>query len=170
MISATVNIKLSALRKFKEQIAKGEGPVKKGLKQWAAIYRSFLQLRYDRFSKGGGNWPPLSEATIARRRKGKGKRRVSILVDTGTLKAALNPTFSGRPGSIENYTKFGVEVGYGGNDVHPGGDLTIADIASFHQHGGPNLPQRMIIVPPDKPTLERMRVVMENALKADYGK
>lgn len=35
--------------------------------QWAARYRSFAQQRFDRYSRGGGDWPPLKPGTIRAR-------------------------------------------------------------------------------------------------------
>lgn len=134
------------------------GPIRDVLKKWAARYRSFAQLRFDRFSKGGGNWKPLAPSTLRRRRKGKRKnvRKATILRDTGTLFAALDPTFTSRPGQLEKNIPFGITVGYGGPHRHPKGRVTIADIASFHQEGGPRLPKRELIVKPDGKTLAAM--------------
>lgn len=127
-------------------------------KKWAFRYRSFVQHRFDRFSKGGGNWPSLSPLTIARRRKGKrkGKGRVAILRDTGTLLTALTPSFQRLPGQLQQIVTDGVRVGIGGPARHPGGAATIADIASFHQTGEGHLPVREIIVKPDTATINGM--------------
>ncbi len=143
------------------------GPVRDALKKWAARYRSFAQLRFDRFSKGGGNWKPLAPSTLRRRRKGKRKnvRKATILRDTGTLFAALDPTFTSRPGQLETNIPFGVTVGYGGPGRHPKGRATIADIASFHQEGGPHLPKRELIVGPDSKTLTAMADDMITAFR-----
>jgi hypothetical protein len=51
----------------------GNGPIRQAMHQWAVRYRSFLQERFDRFSKGGGDWAPLAVMTILRRRAGRGK-------------------------------------------------------------------------------------------------
>lgn len=83
-------------------------------------------------------------------------RAASILRDTGILFAALDPTFTSRPGQLEKGIPFGVTVGYGGPGRHPKGRATIADIASFHQEGGPHLPKRELIVVPDGKTLDAM--------------
>lgn len=142
-------------------------------KRWGARYRSFAQRRFVRFSRGGGDWPPLAESTIKGRRKGKGKADASslmrtkggdlasaggrfvILVNTGTLRNVLDVQL-GRPGQLEQQVPFGVEVGYGGTSRYPGGKATIADIASFHQEGNARLPQRKIIVEPDQLTVDAM--------------
>lgn len=136
---------------------------RKVFRQWAARYRSFVQLRFDKYSKGGGSWPPLKPATIARRRKPargtkKGAARVvSILRDTGLLFNALSPRLASAPGALQEDLSDGILVGYGGAHRHStGGKATIADIASFHQKGGGRLPARPIIVSPDERTVELM--------------
>lgn len=73
-ISAHVEVDLAALERYQKSIDaqlehKETGPVEKALKQWAWRYRSFVQLRFDTFSKGGGDWPKLATQTVARRRK-----------------------------------------------------------------------------------------------------
>jgi hypothetical protein len=69
-----VTVNLKALIKFKEiaqrdLTANGNGPIRKGLKQWAAIYRSFLRERFSQMSRGG--WAPLKEAAILGRKAGR---------------------------------------------------------------------------------------------------
>lgn len=152
----SVKIDLSPLTKFTAVILGKTGAIKVMLKQWAAIYRGFVQERFDAHSKGGGDWKPLSPTTIAHRRKGKGIGAVAtILRDTNTLYGALDP---GRlkHGAIEKITEFGVKVGYGGGDKHPKGRATIANIAKWHDTGAGRLPQRKIIVPPNNTTLRLM--------------
>ena len=281
-IKATVAVDLSGLHEFQEQVNaqlnhQQEGPITKAFKQWGARYRSYIKERFDIFSKGGGNWPPLSERTKKQRRKGnlkkagpkprrpkikvlktgkivkssvrtrkgisadvakgaktrarigklkkqlakvqnskrKGffakvkkshdlkkkirkaqaslkkskraalvkannkerarfkkqtskwlaKRKFAILRDTGTLFAALSPTFTGKPGALEEGIPFGIRVGYGGPSRHPDGKATIADIASFHQTGNGKLPVREIIVAPLPNVIEGMARDMQRALR-----
>lgn len=173
LMPSDVKINLKPLMRLSNGVAEGlrnptsAGFVRDAIKQWAARYRSFVQLRFARFSKGGGNWKPLASSTIKARRKGKrkGARRAAILRDTSTLFAALDPTFTKRPGQLEKNIPFGVRVGYGGPARHPKGKATIADIASFHQTGGPHLPQREIIVQPDTRTLNAMAEDMARAFR-----
>lgn len=168
-ISAVVNIKLEGLEHFKQAIAQQlsgtAGPVHDAVRLWAVRYRSFAQLRFDLYSKGGGDWQKLAVSTIKKRRQGTKSNlvklrqiqaltsnpqkkdaqsnsnggNVSILRDTGLLFAALTPVFAGAPGAIEENIQFGIRVGYGGPQRHAIGDknstVTIADIASFHQNG-----------------------------------
>jgi hypothetical protein len=122
-------------------------------KKVGAIYRSFAQERFSRLSRGGGEWPPLAESTIARRRK----RSSSILYDKGLLFAALAPSLNAGGGAYEQVTSTGVRLGYGGPMKYEGeGKVTLADIASFHQTGSDRLPQRKIIVEPDQATMNIM--------------
>jgi hypothetical protein len=185
---ATVTVDLKSLKDFRTELTKPSpaAPIVRALKQWAARYRSFVRERFDTYSKGGGTWKPLALSTIYARRHRKSTARkikkmrkegasegdirdvanVSILRDTGTLFAALHPTF-GKPGQVEEMTEFGVKVGFGGAALHPNGQgVTIADIASFHQFGHmPYLPQREILVPPDVMTQLGMNDDMEKALE-----
>jgi hypothetical protein len=176
IIEATVQVDLGPLSKFSAQLESdlslsSSGPIRKAFKQWAARYRAFLQERFSRLSRGGGEWPPLSPATIAGRKQGKGSKKfaagtVAILIDTGTLWGALDPTFTGKPGQLEDDIPFGIEVGFGGRKLHPGSSsLTVEDIAMFHQLGGPHLPQRTIVVPPDDALKQHMAGDMERAIK-----
>lgn len=160
----TVRVDMTPFLKFRDKIVSNAGFVKIALKQWAAIYRGFVQERFDKFSKGGGNWKPLAPSTIAGRRKGGGVGLVAtILRDTNTLYAALDPGTL-KPGAIEQHTNFGVTVGYGGGDRHPEGQVSIADIAGWHDQGTNRIPQRQIIVPPDDKTIRLMSNAMERAM------
>lgn len=136
---------------------------------WATVYRAEMMERFSKFSRGGGDWPPLAASTIARRRKGKsGKpRKTSILINTGTLYNTLQPTF-GMPGQIQEVLDKGVRVGIGGMDMHPsGGGLTIGQIASYHQEGGGRLPKREILVEPSEETKEVMGKMLGDKI-AEY--
>ena len=121
-------------------------------KQWGVVYRSYTQRRYSKHSRGQGNWPALKPSTVRRRRKGS----KVILRDLGLLFAVVSPTFPG-PGSItERVNGRTIRLGYGGGDRHGKSQVTIAEIAEFHQNGGGNLPQRKIIVPPDNKTTTQL--------------
>jgi len=163
-----VNLQLTGLTNFYKSLSTNSPAILKTMKQWGARYRSFSQRRFDLFSKGGGNWPPLAESTIKRRRKGKRKSgTIAILRDTGTLFRALNPVL-GQPGSFEQVAGlFTVELGFGGASKHPNGTASIADIAKFHNFGMGHNPTRTIIVPPDAKTREAMAQDAERNLSAD---
>lgn len=178
--NAVVKIDLAGLEQYQALLnadlrRTGNGPIRDALHQWAARYRAFLQERFDKASKGGGDWKPLAESTQRRRRKarkghasrkrgGSATRVFAILRDTGTLFAALTPAFARKPGQLQEDIPFGVRVGYGGPHKHPGNLASIADIAHFHQIGAGNLPVRKIIVPPDDQLKPNMAQDMQAAL------
>jgi hypothetical protein len=158
MKQAQIKIDLKGLKQFAQGLHGSSAAVYKTLKQWGARYRSFLQLRYERYAAGGGDWPPLKPATIKRRKKG-GAGGVQILRDTNTLFNALSPIVAA-PGGFEeiNVAKFSVTVGYGGGAIHPSSKsgVTIADIAAFHNFGMGFNPVRLIMALPDQHTINGM--------------
>ncbi len=168
---ADVVVKLEGLKRFQRSVSgdmrsRSNGPVRKAITQWAAIYRAAMLERYTKASRGSGDWPPLKPNTIARRRKGKGVGpRASILVDTGILRGALSIEFSNKPGQLQQDLPFGVRVGYGGPAQHDSGGPTVAQIANWHQTGAGRLPVREIIVSPTGKTLELMQKVMEAGIR-----
>lgn len=146
---------------------------------WGRRYESFIRRRFDRFSRGGGDWPPLSPRTIRARRpaarhkrartvtkgrnasKGVGVgRTVSILRNTGTLFGALT---IGAAGNAFRHTPGGIAFGFKGGK-HPGG-TTIAQIAAWHNSGAGNNPRRRILVQPDTVTLKQMRGDLNRAIQ-----
>jgi hypothetical protein len=166
MIETNVKISLDSLKLWRKSIRSQlkqsqSGEITVAFKQWAVRYRAFAQDRFDRASKGDGTWPPLSARTIAGRRKGSS----TILRDTGTLFAALAPTWSAPQGSINELIDGGVRVGFGGGSSHPSGFATIAEIASYHQVGGGRLPKREIIVQPTSSLMDAFAADLERALK-----
>jgi hypothetical protein len=106
-----------------------------------------------------------TRASVAKRKALGLALVVSILRNTGTLFAALNPVFTRKPGALEESIPFGVRVGYGGPAKHPKGKASIADIAGFHNAGAGHLPRRQIIVPPDQRTIDGMVADMERGMK-----
>lgn len=111
--------------------------------QWAARYRSFLQSRFVRYSRGGGDWPPLK-----RKRKRGAKKRAAILRNLGTFFHVLDPAFKSNPGQLQKEIPNGVRVGFGGPDRHPETDMTVARLAEIHHFGLGHMPERQIIVDP----------------------
>lgn len=130
-MGSTVIVNLEPLKQFASIIENdlrrnGSGPIRRAVKQWGRRYRSFAQERFDKFSKGGGDWQKLADSTIAfrkrttkARRGWKGPRKYTILRDTNILYNALSPLFSGKPGQYQEDIPFGIRVGYGGPARHP---------------------------------------------------
>jgi len=159
-------------------------------KQWLDVYSTFIKRRFDRSSKGGGDWPALALSTIQRRRKGvnpskrsgrgvgdrsslardtrRGGQLVSggggafsILRDTGTMFNALSLSNAANASA-----PIPLGVAYGFREVpHPGkGTMTIARLAAIHDAGNVEggLPRREIVVAPDSETID----VLGRALKS----
>jgi hypothetical protein len=188
MAKRTVKLNLSGFKKLIsntkksfESTSKNPTPVQR---KWGRFILSFLQRRFNKFSRGGGNWKPLKKATIARRKKpakGKkgGSRVAAILVDTRSVFNALKP---GKKGNLfiafKRFRRSGIRVGYNEQDKHSGGQ-TIHDIARYHNYGLGNLPERKIIVQPDAKTktkikkelkAEMIRNTKKSAIKGKGGR
>ena len=168
----------------------GDNAFRRMLRQWGVRYLEFVRRRYLRLARsgGGGEWPPLSPHTIARRRKGRGSAtrrdpttgRVSttggasaaVLIDTGSLVAALNV---GAPGNVFADVPGGIVVGFG-PATHPheaGKAASFATIAAFHNRGGQSrlggrvvtIPARPILVAPDDATVSGMIADASRAMR-----
>jgi hypothetical protein len=152
-----VHLNTRGLRHLARAIRRDSPTIQRAYKRWAVIYLGEMQRRFNRFSRGGGSWPPLAQSTVRRRRKGGRKRGgnnttalnqnrtgggAAILRDTGTLMNALSPESSG---SKRQMIRHGVRGGFA-QARHPSGRTTLADIASFHQRGAGRLPQRKILL------------------------
>lgn len=166
---ARVKVDLKNLIKFENVLksdlkGNGMGPIRLAMRRWAYRFFVFALRRFKRFSRGGGDWPPLSPGTIARRRSGKGKKNPMILINTGIMQGALDPQIAQKPGKLDEDIPFGVRVGFGGPVKHAGGKTTIATIANWHQAGAGNLPERKVIDEPDQQTLSAMARDMVKAL------
>lgn len=100
-------------------------PLRKQFDQWAVVYRKQAQGSYDVAATGG--WKRLSSVTIALKQKQKralgalaSKAPVSdALRASDTMRGVLNPRFTGQAGAVEIQRINGIELGYGGNAVHP---------------------------------------------------
>ena len=185
MSRTVINVK--GLEKMSRSISMGlrstaSSPIRDTFRQWSFRYRAEMQERYDRFSKGGGDWEDLKPETKARRRHGKGGRfqrggkalaraessgggSISILRDTNTLFTAFSPTFMHLPGQLEKHVPFGVVVGYGGPASHPEAKMTVARLAEIHHGGEGRNPERKLLVEPSMKTQKAMAGDMERALK-----
>lgn len=153
--TTTSLVNTNPLRRLKKVLGMGDSShpaVTEMYKRWAKIYKGFLHTRFKAASTGNGTWKPLSTRTIKR------KKSSLILIETRTLIDAVNPEMDNAPGSFMQRTGFVLEVGYGGSAVHPTSAknrrrITVEQIAGFHQKGVGKLPQRRIVVGPDKPTI-----------------
>lgn len=165
MITGKVKLRIKGLSRFAAVLSSGDNKhLRDAYTKWAVRYRSFVQEEFVKNSRGGGLWPALKPATIARRRKNS----AVILRDTNTLFAALNPVFSGTPGQFQQPLKHGIEVGFGGPSGHPDAPLTVAQLAAVHNTGarikGGRIPKRKIIHQLTADLKSKMGVDMDLAL------
>lgn len=79
-------IEIRPLQNLLTQVAAVRGEaLETMLKQWAVRYRAFTQARFDRFSKGGGNWPALKRSTLlAKARRTMARAREQNRVASGS--------------------------------------------------------------------------------------
>lgn len=164
----TVNVNLSRLKRFKENLdadlrLAANGPVRRAFQDWVTIYARFLTRRFFLFSLGAGTWKPLKPETL--KRKKKRGLLPWILRATDTMFQMFAPQIAAKPGRLSEQIPFGVRVGFGGGMYmrYPDGPR-VAEVAMYHQEGAGNLPVRKIIVPPDQPTIKEMRDVMQDAI------
>lgn len=167
----STKIKLSpSLQKFLLLSTDGR-LVQQILDGFSAIYRGFLARRYGKFSRGGGDWPPLAEETIKARRRKRKAGGEKILIDTAMLKnsvsiqteAGLTPEFGSGGRNEVSISRQMVTIGFSGA-THPGKG-TVEEIAEAHQTGAGNLPVRKIIVEPDEQTMGQMIRMAENTIQ-----
>lgn len=155
--------KVSVRKKLADLERRTESPdpnYQKWLQRAARRLRSFWFNRFDRFSRGGGNWK-----STKRRKGSRGRNRARILRKTQTLIRALSPVFRGLAGQWEKIRGNSIETGYGGSARHPEAKMTVLSLARIHNNGLGIVPRRQIIVRPDAATREQIRSDGERILK-----
>ena len=154
---------VSVRRKLEAVERKTESPhpaYQKWLYRAAQRLRSFWFRRFDRFSRGGGNWKSTN-----RRKGSRGRNRAKILRKTQTLIRALSPIMRGLAGQWERIKGNSIETGYGGSARHPEAKMTVLSLARIHDGGLGIVPQRKIIVRPNAETRRLMVGDAERILK-----
>ncbi len=170
-LQLTVAVNLHGLRKFKTALSNDlrtseSRPIRDALNEWAVILARFWTARWSMFSAGGGDWRPLKPKYKAwKARKGL---LTLILRATDLMFQSFAPEMAKKPGRLSEEIPNGIRVGFGGGMNYPhttNPNVTIAQIAMFHQTGAGNLPKRKIIVPPDTETRALMRATMQEAVQ-----
>lgn len=149
MIKATVAVRLRGLTALRKELISPRGPVRRALQSWELAYRAFVLKRFDRFSRGGGDWRDIKEETKAR------KRSSAILVDRRYLRLGLQSGI-GRISEIQRTGSVTLNMGFTRSSKHKTSGLTIAALATIHDRGLGVVPRRRILVPPDAQTRQRM--------------
>ncbi len=167
------------------QTSDRSNPIRKAFRQVAKRYEVETLRNFDRASRGGMDWPALSQTTVrhrakpakrargarnrgassslARNRRGRlvsAGRSVSIMKDTGTLRNSLRID---SPGNDTKDLAKGISYGFA-KTPHPGGP-SISQLAAWHQSGAGHNPVRRILREPS-PELQRKAIAtFEKALR-----
>lgn len=158
-------IDTKVLRKFIKAVSEDTAQMDPVFNLWAKRYETFTKRRYNKSSRGGGNWKKLAKSTRERRRKARrgrrGDRSFAILKDTGTLFKSLT---IGAPGNLKKRIKHGIRYGFS-KVKHPGAKkITIQRLAAAHDEGD-GVPKRQILVEPDSGTRRRMKDDLKRTLQ-----
>lgn len=191
-ITIKVTVDLKGFDRGRALIAEGlsggvgsANPLRAGFHQAARRYEAFTRRRFNQYSRGGGDWAPLSISTIRarnarlanvpRRRakqtnagfsslaRSRGRGGAALVAAPGGARVSIlrdtGTLFTaltiGATGNDTRDIPNGITYGLGGPARHPGGP-TIVQIATWHHQGAGHNPRRQIIVDPDQPTLRRM--------------
>jgi len=147
MAGVTVDLrKLKALEGVTSQRSPEMISFKKGAAQ---SYRAFLSERFNKFSRGGGNWKKTKrwKSKGGRYKRLNGTRGHLILRDTNTLFRSLTPKYSGLPGQYQKLTGNRIVVGIKGGK-HPKAKISVGRLAAIHNSGEGRMPKRQIFVRP----------------------
>lgn len=158
MIRSSVAFDLGATSQLKRKINSRSPEMLAFRKRASQKYRSFLYHRFDKFSRGGGNWKQTNRNKQGRRNKRRGR---FILRYSHTLYKSLSPIYRGLPGQLEQYQGDSMVVGIGGSSKHPSGNITVGELAAIHHFGLGVQDARKIVVRPDS----KLRKVFVNDLR-----
>lgn len=143
-----VTVDLTKTKVLRDRLKPRSPQMMKFKRAAAQDYRSFLFRRFDRFSRGGGNWP-----TTKRRRLGLTK---FILRKTHTLYRALSPVWRNLPGQWQRFVGNKVEIGIKGGR-HPKAKITVGKLAEIHNFGLGKQKRRQIMVGPDSKLINKWK-------------
>ena len=150
--ASTVSVRRK-LRAVEQKTQSPDPNYEKWLRRIARRMRSQWFRRFDRFSRGGGNW-----RSTKRRRGSRGRNRAKILRKTQTLIKALSPVFRGLAGQWEKIRGNSVETGYGGSARHPEAKMTVLSLARIHNDGLGIVPRQIIV----QPNAETRRLMIQD--------
>jgi hypothetical protein len=144
-IKAKLRTDLRNLQALRRDTLNGTGAVADAMDDWRRLYSSFTLRRFDVWSRGGGDWPPLRNP---RRKK---KNRNKILVLTGFMRARLAAAIT-----VVAHTARSITFALIDSTRHPDADMPVDELMAIHDQGL-GLPQRRILVAPDATVLQQMR-------------
>lgn len=143
------------------------------------VYRDFIATRYDRMSKPGSRWKKLAKSTLeARKRRGNTSR--NKLKDTGELRGNIKSLIQITERNVPDGCRLG--IGFGGSSKKHSkwvsvdgqykktqGDVTLLEIAQWHDSGTERMPRRQILVRPDPETRDKMVEIITNIIRDDMN-
>lgn len=141
MPPARVSLPMTNLRKYQNSFKNRTPAAQRVAVSWRNIYSAAMRDRYKRFSRGGGNWRGLAEAT--RRQRRRGSDAVSILIDKAHMFAAFQPQFV--KAAIASGA-LGITLEFGAGAGSPDGDITMSELINAHDQGEGHLPRRVLLV------------------------
>ncbi len=158
---ASLRINIGPLAKFKAPLSKQRGDIKAGIKEASGIYVAYVLKRFDANSRGGGDWRPLKPETIAT------KGSSAILVDTRALRQALGASIEV---VVKTEPRLTVIAKLKGRRRHRRAKMAVADLATIHHFGLGRVPQRKILIQPDRKTSSQMSAAIVRGIKKSIDK
>ena len=175
MLEAGFQIDISAFTRFVQQVSAAvstpmrDPDIRAGMERAEETYLSGMQQRYVANSGGGGDWRELTRRTREQRRRQGFQPARPILIRDATLYRGLERR---KPGNLFETTESSVKGGYGGAAKHPaysdgtGGDVSVAQVAAWHQQGTPRMPARKILHDPTADLQSKMAEPIVNGIRA----
>lgn len=147
MLTATFKTQFAGLTRL-ASLASGSR-MNKAISELERVYREDISERFERYSSGGGDWPP------------KRNGQVPILVQTGTLRDYV--VTDGVGAVRRNQTGNGVSltIGFKGRRRHPTARMSVADLASIHHLGLGRVPARRILAQPSSKAREQIKNILQ---------
>lgn len=145
LISVKYLLKLKNTETTRRALQNPAGHVLSALKDCAGIYKRTMLKRFDKFSKGGGDWPDIKKETKLR------KKSTRILVDTRVMRLGLGADIA-----MTSQSGMRTTIGIRQRTKHTRAKMTVADLASIHHFGLGRVPRRKILVRPDPITSRLM--------------
>lgn len=154
LVSVKTNLKLPRTSETLKALKRPQGFVLSALNEAAGIYKNFILSRFDKFSRGGGDWRNIKPETAER------KKSSAILVDTRTMRLGLAADI----GAVSvNGLKMTIRIKQ--RTKHKRAKMSVAKLASIHHFGLGRVPARKILVRPDARTNRQISDKVQRGIK-----
>ena len=147
MSSAVLKVNDANWVKYVQRATSPNSYTRQLIRAWVIIYLADMQRRFNKNSRGGGDWKAIKRSTAQQ------KGNDLILVQIGKLKNALQLWALGNKMVILG-SELAAEVGFS-NAMHDK-KLSFNQLARIHQNGEGNVPAREILVPPSQKAMRAM--------------